>query len=151
MNRIYSCPVCTKASYSYGTCSDECESKLPEIFEKENAKPDIFTKVYDFQNENALLKIRIAELEKENQYKQALYDQLTERTAKAENHLSKITAAHEAFYEEIRNDYYRYMKSGRRIRLIVIDDVLGKYTERFDFIHLAEQVRQAKLSAGVEE
>lgn len=40
MNRIYRCPVCTKASYSYGTCSDECESKLPEMFEKENALPD---------------------------------------------------------------------------------------------------------------
>lgn len=99
---------------------------------------------------------RISELEKENEEKSKNTVMLVEqcllkesRIEQLEKERREITAAHESFLDDLTFSCALNIKTadGR-----MWFDFKEMYEEQFnDIIHLAEQVRLAKLSAGVEE
>ncbi|OHR73968.1 hypothetical protein HMPREF3291_05125 [Bacillus sp. HMSC76G11] len=87
---------------------------------------------------------RIEELEKENEALDRKHNQTKfwiNQCLDAQKQIREITAAHEAFSEEIK-----YLN----LELYYEKGLKSVYERHFQFLHLAEQVRLAKLSAGVD-
>lgn len=77
----------------------------------------------------------------------AALDTHLERIAELEKERREITAAHDAFLRDCKIEDSRPASFVTSVGRKMIEDI---YNKHFQFIHLAEQVRLAKLSAGVD-
>jgi hypothetical protein len=103
---------------------------LSTIKQLQEESQNRFESILHGDEENLILQQHIAELEKERR---------------------EITMAHEAFLRDLENAIV-IMKVHNKVSCLTLEEVEQSYNKHFhEPIHLAEQVRKAKLSAGVEE
>lgn len=91
---------------------------------------------------------RLAELEEKLKASDYAIEYGMERELEKQKKIREITAAHVAFLRNLKLQRLHYSATENQR---VLTKILVQYHECFEFIHLAEQVRQAKLSAGVDE